>query len=91
MTGLKLKSHFGRFLSAAPERLHFAAHSHHFWPDVSFAAQQQCWDDAARLADAKWEIPPPEPHATLLHEARTILPTGPPFEMLRPPQTQVAT
>ncbi|MGF1592135.1 MAG: aminotransferase class V-fold PLP-dependent enzyme [Kiloniellaceae bacterium] len=48
------KAHFGRFLAAAPGRLHFAAHSHHYWPDVTFAAQQQCWQDAARLADAKW-------------------------------------
>jgi kynureninase len=49
------KRHFQRFLAADPERLHFAAHSHHFWPDVTFAAQEQCWLDAARLADRKWE------------------------------------
>jgi kynureninase len=49
------KAHFSRFLAADPERLHFAAHSHHFWPDVTFAAQEQCWLDAARLADRKWE------------------------------------
>ncbi|HMA15213.1 MAG TPA: aminotransferase class V-fold PLP-dependent enzyme, partial [Kiloniellaceae bacterium] len=34
--------------------LHFAAHSHHYWPDVTFDAQLACWQDAARLADAKW-------------------------------------
>ena len=28
------KAHFSRFLEAAPDRLHFAAHSHHLWPDV---------------------------------------------------------
>src|SRR5688572_22508750 len=49
-----LKSGFSRFLGAAPERLHFAAHSHHPWPDVSFDAQQQAWLDAARFADLKW-------------------------------------
>jgi kynureninase len=49
-----LKSGFSRFLGAAPERLHFAAHSHHPWPDVSFEAQQQAWLDAARFADLKW-------------------------------------
>jgi selenocysteine lyase/cysteine desulfurase len=32
-----------------------AAHSHHLWPDASFAGQVACWEDAARLADAKWE------------------------------------
>lgn len=35
--------------------LHAAAHSHHPWPDVSFAAQQKAWTDAARLLDRKWE------------------------------------
>lgn len=48
------KAHFRRFLEAVPERLHFAAHSHHYWPDVTFEAQQACWLDAARLADGKW-------------------------------------
>jgi selenocysteine lyase/cysteine desulfurase len=52
---LTLKAHFSRFLAADPERLHFAAHSHHLWPDVTFEAQQQCWHDAAVLADRKWE------------------------------------
>jgi selenocysteine lyase/cysteine desulfurase len=49
------KQHFSRFLSAAPQRLHFAAHSHAYWPDVTFEAQQSCWLDAARLADRKWD------------------------------------
>lgn len=53
---MSYKAHFSRFLGAAPGRLHFAAHSHHLWPDVSFAAQQRCWEDAARLADRKWEL-----------------------------------
>lgn len=35
--------------------LHFAAHSHHLWPDVTREAQLKCWDDAAELADEKWE------------------------------------
>jgi len=53
---LSYKVHFRHFLEADPARLHFAAHSHHLWPDVSFAAQQRCWLDAARLADRKWEF-----------------------------------
>lgn len=48
------KRHFTRSLGAAPGRLHFAVHSHHLWPDVTFEAQQQAWLDAATLADAKW-------------------------------------
>jgi selenocysteine lyase/cysteine desulfurase len=48
------KDLFARALAAVPERLHFAAHSHHLWPDATFEAQQQVWEDAARLADRKW-------------------------------------
>jgi kynureninase len=55
VTFLDLSTHFSRFLRAAPKRHHLAAHSHHFWPDVTFDAQQLCWTDAARLADQKWE------------------------------------
>lgn len=49
------KHHFRRFLEAWPERIHFAAHRHHFWPDVSFDAHAEAWLDAARFADQKWE------------------------------------
>ncbi len=35
--------------------LHAAAHSHHPWPDVTLAAQEQAWRDAARLLDRKWD------------------------------------
>jgi selenocysteine lyase/cysteine desulfurase len=52
---LDLRSHFSRFLNAEPDRLHFAAHSHHPWPDVTRDAQLRAWDDAARLVDDKWE------------------------------------
>lgn len=49
-------SHFQRFRKAAPERINLAAHSHHDWPDVSWAAQEAAWADAARLAGNKWDI-----------------------------------
>ena len=52
---MNLKPGFSHFLGAAPGRLHFAAHSHHPWPDVSLQAHQQMWLDAARLMDDKWE------------------------------------
>ncbi len=52
---MSFKPLFSRNLAAAPGRLHFAAHSHHLWPDASFAAQIEAWDDAARLADRKWD------------------------------------
>jgi len=42
-----LAQHFSRSLGASPGRLHFAAHSHHPWPDATLRAQEQCWLDAA--------------------------------------------
>src|SRR3954469_20546875 len=50
-----LQSHFSRWFEANPGRLHFAAHSHHPWPDATRAAHLRYWDDAASLADRKWE------------------------------------
>lgn len=38
----------------AAQPLHFAAHSHHLWPDVTGEAHAQAWRDAIRLADGKW-------------------------------------
>lgn len=49
MNGFKLS--VGR--PGAP--LHVAAHSHHPWPDVTLAAQETAWHDAARLLDHKWD------------------------------------
>lgn len=51
----RYKHLFQRSLAAAPDRLHFAAHSHHLWPDASFVGHQAAWQDAARLADRKWD------------------------------------
>jgi selenocysteine lyase/cysteine desulfurase len=45
---------FSRFLGAAPDRLHLAAHSHHLWPDAVFAAQLRYIQDSALHADQKW-------------------------------------
>jgi len=53
---LDLSRHFSRFSAADPERIHLAAHSHHYWPDVTFSAQSRCWEDAARHADEKWDV-----------------------------------
>ncbi len=52
---MSFKPLFSRALEASPGRLHMAAHSHHLWPDASFAGQEACWQDAARLADHKWD------------------------------------
>ena len=53
---LDLSAAFSRFRGGDPDRLHFAAHSHHFWPDVTAQAQAQAWDVAARHVDDKWDV-----------------------------------
>lgn len=55
MTGAR-KDLFSRALSADPGRLHFAAHSHHLWPDASFEGQMRAWTEANRHADRKWDL-----------------------------------
>lgn len=52
---MSFKRLFSRSLEAAPGRLHMAAHSHHLWPDASYAGQVEAWSDAAALADDKWD------------------------------------
>jgi selenocysteine lyase/cysteine desulfurase len=49
-----LADHFTTFRKADPKRLHFAAHSHHPWPDATQRAHEQYWIDSAMLADRKW-------------------------------------
>lgn len=49
-----LKAGFARSIGRPGAPLHFAAHSHHPWPDVTFDAQQAYWLDAAALLDRKW-------------------------------------
>lgn len=52
---LDMTGEFSQFRSRHVNKLHFAAHSHHFWPDVTRDAQIRCWDEAAELSDGKWE------------------------------------
>lgn len=49
------KKLYSRFLAAHPQELHFACHSHHYWPDVSREAHMQYWDDSCQYVDKKWE------------------------------------
>ena len=55
MSLLDLSSHFSR-CRAIHGRTHLAAHSHHYWPDVTREAQVQAWDDACLHADEKWGV-----------------------------------
>ncbi len=52
---LDLSAAFSRFRGTDPDRLHFAAHSHHCWPDLTRDAQTEAWDAAARRIDDKWD------------------------------------
>lgn len=54
MTLSNPKQYYSRFLKGHEGKLHFAAHSHHFWPDVSREAQLAYWDDCAKYSDEKW-------------------------------------
>ncbi len=49
------KNLYSRFLKGHEGKLHFAAHSHHFWPDVTREAQLEYWDDCALTSDEKWD------------------------------------
>lgn len=51
---MSYKKHYSRFLKGLGGKLHFAAHSHHPWPDRTREAALACWDDAAERIDAKW-------------------------------------
>ena len=48
------KKYFSKFLEANKEKLHFACHSHHFWPDCTLEAQIKYWKDASKFLDDKW-------------------------------------
>jgi len=51
---LDLRTHFSTFRGAAPQRIHLAAHSHHYWPDAACQAHADAVQHAARHADNKW-------------------------------------
>jgi selenocysteine lyase/cysteine desulfurase len=75
---LSFKHLFSKTLAAAPDRIHFAAHSHHLWPDASFEGQVDCWNDAATLADRKWDRIMGEVWPEAQHHVADELGTGTP-------------
>jgi len=84
---LSFKGLFSRSLAADPERLHFAAHSHHLWPDASFEGHIQAWEDAARLADRKWDKVMDEVWPEAQAEVAAELGTGQPDAIVFAPNT----
>jgi selenocysteine lyase/cysteine desulfurase len=84
---LSFKALFSRSLGADPERLHFAAHSHHLWPDASFDGHMQAWEDAARFADRKWDKVMDEVWPEAQAEVAAELGTGQPDSIVFAPNT----
>jgi len=84
---LSFKQLFSRSLTADPGRLHFAAHSHHLWPDASYDGQMEAWNDAARLADRKWDKVMDEVWPAAQAEVAAELGTGTPGEVVFAPNT----
>lgn len=52
---MNYKSLFSDSLNALGDTRHFAAHSHHLWPNAARTGQLQAYEDAVRLADDKWD------------------------------------
>lgn len=48
------KKYYSKFLKANEGIQHYACHSHHYWPDVTYEAMIEYWNDSARLVDDKW-------------------------------------
>jgi selenocysteine lyase/cysteine desulfurase len=84
---LSFKHLFSRSLGADPQRLHFAAHSHHLWPDVSFDGHVRAWEDAALLADRKWDKVMGELWPAAQAEVAAELGTGEPDAIVFAPNT----
>jgi selenocysteine lyase/cysteine desulfurase len=51
----QFRSKYSAFLGAHGDRVLLTGHSHQAWPDVARDALTQCFDDAARFVDDKWE------------------------------------
>lgn len=50
-----MKRFYQRFLNEHKDKIHLAAHSHHFWPDISLEGHTQYWIDSSKYSDQKWK------------------------------------
>lgn len=81
------KKYYRRFLDRVPKRLHFAAHSHHYWPDVTRDAVLAYWDDSAAHADHKWGYLWQEVIPRAQHRMAGLLRTYAPEQIVFAPNT----
>lgn len=49
------KSFYQSFFEGKENELHFTAHSHHFWPDITKTGVLKCYQDTQKLVDQKWD------------------------------------
>ncbi|MDX2129782.1 MAG: aminotransferase class V-fold PLP-dependent enzyme [Chloroherpetonaceae bacterium] len=65
---MNYKPLFSDFIGQLGDHLHFAAHSHHLWPNVAKVGQLRYWQLAEKMRDRKWdeifgnEIPKAQKH-----------------------------
>lgn len=85
------KKYFSKFLKANEGKLHFAAHSHHYWPDVTRDAQIKYWDDSAKYVDHKWNIFFQTTYKELQNEIADILKISSPEQITFAPNTHELT
>lgn len=46
---------YSEFLNSHKNKIHMAAHSHHFWPDISRQGHMESYEKSLELSDAKWD------------------------------------
>lgn len=78
---------YQRFLNANPDTLHFACHSHYYWPDVTRQAMLDYWDDSARHVDEKWQFFFEQKIPALQSHIAKVLNTGRPQQLAFAPNT----
>lgn len=84
---MNFKHLFEKSLGGDRDRLHFASHSHHLWPDASFDGHAEAWNDAARLADRKWGRVMDEIYPAAQVEVASELGSGQPDSIVFAPNT----
>lgn len=55
MLYMSYKDLYSKYFSLRKQDFHFAAHSHHPWPDCSYEAHMEYWEFSNRYLDNKWE------------------------------------
>ncbi len=49
------KKYYSDFLNSHKNQIHFAAHSHHFWPNSAKQGHYESYDISQKMSDQKWD------------------------------------